>query len=277
MKNYLDLLNDVLLNGKDVGDRTGTGVKSVFGRQLRFDLKDSFPLVTTKKVYTRGIIHELLWFLNGDTNIKYLVDNNVHIWDAWANDNGDLGDIYGKQWTAWRTSKNTTINQIDDVIKQIKENPNSRRLIVSAWNPEFLPDEKLSPQENVNNGKQALPPCHTLFQFNVIDGMLSCQLYQRSADLFLGVPFNIASYSLLTCMIAQVCGLKPDEFIITFGNAHIYNNHIEQIKLQLTRKPLALPKLKLNPNIKNIFDFSIDDIEILDYNSHPSIKGEVAV
>lgn len=273
MKNYLDLLSDVLENGELVADRTGTGALTVFGRQLRFNLQDGFPLVTTKKVYTKGIIHELLWFIAGDTNIKYLVDNNVHIWDAWATEDGELGPIYGQQWTNW----NGHINQLADVVEQIKNNPNSRRLLVSAWNPEVLPNDKISPQDNVRNGKQALPACHTMFQFNVINGKLSCQLYQRSADLFLGVPFNIASYSLLTHMVAQVCGLIPHEFIITFGNAHIYSNHVDQVKLQLTRTPLSLPQLKLNKKIDNLFDFKPDDIEIVGYESYPAIKGSVAV
>ena len=245
-------------------DRTGTGTISVFGYQMRFDLQKGFPLLTTKKLHTKSIFHELLWFLKGDTNVKYLQENGVRIWNEWADENGDLGPIYGYQWRSWHSNDGRVIDQISEVIDQIKTNPNSRRLIVSAWNVGDL-------------DKMALPPCHTLFQFYVADGKLSCQLYQRSADVFLGLPFNIASYSLLTMMIAQVTGLKPGEFVHTLGDAHIYLNHIEQVKLQLTREPRKLPVLKLNPEITDIFDFTYDDIKVENYNPHPAIKGEVSV
>jgi thymidylate synthase len=274
MKQYLDLVKHVLENGNQKGDRTGTGTKSVFGYQMRFDLSEGFPIVTTKKLHLKSIIHELLWFLKGDTNIKYLKDNGVKIWDAWADENGDLGPIYGHQWRNWNSEE---IDQIADLIKELKANPNSRRMLVSAWNPGVLPDTSISFAENVANNKAALPPCHAFFQFYVADGKLSCQLYQRSADIFLGVPFNIASYALLTMMIAQVCDLEVGEFIHTFGDAHIYNNHFEQLELQLSRKPKKLPKMILNPAIKNIFEFTYDDFTLENYEPHDSIKGSVAV
>ena len=259
MDNYLNLLKDILENGTDKSDRTGTGTKSLFGYQLRFDLSKGFPLVTTKKTHLKSIIHELLWFLKGDTNIKYLNDNGVNIWNEWADENGELGSIYGKQWTDWNG-----INQIKELINQIKHNQDSRRLIVSAWNVSELPN-------------MALAPCHTLFQFYVADGKLSLQLYQRSGDAFLGVPFNIASYSLLLMMVAQVCNLKVGDFIHTFGDVHIYNNHIEQVKLQLSREPKTLPTMKLNPSVKNIFDFKYEDFTLENYNPYPTIKAPVAI
>lgn len=274
MKQYTDLVRHVLENGCQKGDRTGTGTKSVFGYQMRFDLNEGFPMVTTKKLHLKSIIHELLWFLKGDTNIKYLQEHGVKIWDAWADSNGDLGPVYGHQWRNWNSEE---IDQIAELIQELKTNPNSRRMLVSAWNPSVLPDTKTSFEENVANNKAALPPCHAFFQFYVADGKLSCQLYQRSADIFLGVPFNIASYALLTMMIAQVCDLAPGEFIHTFGDAHIYNNHFEQLELQLSREPRPLPKMILNPAIKNIFDFSYDDFTLEGYDPHPTIKGSVAV
>ena len=274
MKQYLDLVQHVLENGNQKGDRTGTGTKSVFGYQMRFDLAEGFPMVTTKKLHLKSIIHELLWFLKGDTNIKYLQDNGVKIWDAWADKNGNLGPVYGHQWRNWNSEE---IDQIADLIKELKTNPNSRRMLVSAWNPSVLPDTSISFSENVANNKAALPPCHAFFQFYVSDGKLSCQLYQRSADIFLGVPFNIASYALFTMMIAQVCDLEAGEFIHTFGDAHIYNNHFEQLELQLSRKPKPLPKMILNPVIKDIFDFTYDDFTLENYEPHDSIKGSVAV
>ena len=264
MQQYLDLLQYILDNGVEKSDRTGTGTKSYFGYQMRFDLQKGFPLVTTKKVHLRSIVHELLWFLKGETNIQYLKDNNVSIWDEWANENGELGPVYGKQWRSWSAADGKTIDQISDVIAQIKKNPDSRRLIVSAWNVAELPD-------------MALMPCHTLFQFYVAEGKLSCQLYQRSADVFLGVPFNIASYALLTMMMAQVCDLQAGDFIHTFGDVHIYSNHMEQVKLQLSRTPYPLPTMKLNPAIKNIFDFKFEDFALENYQSHPAIKAPVAV
>jgi thymidylate synthase len=264
MKQYLDFLQDILHNGTKKEDRTGTGTVSVFGRQMRFNLEEGFPLVTTKKLHLKSIIHELLWFLKGDTNIAYLKENNVRIWDEWADENGNLGPVYGHQWRSWSNPDGETIDQITNLIHDIKTNPDSRRLIVSAWNPADVP-------------KMALPPCHLLFQFYVADGKLSCQLYQRSADSFLGVPFNIASYALLTMMIAQVTGLKPGDFVHTVGDAHIYNNHIEQVELQLSREPKPLPQMKLNPSVTNIFDFTFDDFELVDYESHPHIKGAVSV
>ncbi|RZT21831.1 thymidylate synthase [Fictibacillus sp. BK138] len=264
MKQYLDFLQDILHNGTKKEDRTGTGTVSVFGRQMRFDLEEGFPLVTTKKLHLKSIIHELLWFLKGDTNIAYLKENKVRIWDEWADEEGNLGPVYGHQWRSWSAPNGDTIDQISNVIEDIKNNPDSRRLIVSAWNPADVPN-------------MALPPCHLLFQFYVADGKLSCQLYQRSADSFLGVPFNIASYALLTMMVAQVTGLKPGEFVHTVGDAHIYLNHVEQVELQLTREPKPLPKMKINPAITNIFDFTFDDFELLDYEAHPHIKGEVSV
>ena len=275
MKQYLDLLQHILDNGFQKGDRTGTGTKSVFGYQMRFNLEEGFPLLTTKKVHLRSIIHELLWLIKGDTNIKYLHDNKVSIWDEWADANGDLGPIYGAQWRNWN---NEGIDQIAELIESIKNNPNSRRHIVTAWNPSVLPDEKSKDfAQNVADGKAALPPCHAFFQFYVADNKLSCQLYQRSADVFLGVPFNIASYSLLTMMIAQVCGLGLGDFVHTFGDVHIYNNHIEQVKLQLSREPRHLPTMKLNPKIKSIFDFKYEDFKLEDYNPHDAIKAEVSI
>ena len=275
MKQYLDLLQHILDNGHHKGDRTGTGTKSVFGYQMRFNLEEGFPLLTTKKVHLRSIIHELLWLINGDTNIKYLHDNKVSIWDEWADENGDLGPIYGAQWRNWN---NEGIDQIADLIESIKNNPNSRRHIVTAWNPSVLPDEKSKDfAQNVADGKAALPPCHAFFQFYVADNKLSCQLYQRSADVFLGVPFNIASYSLLTMMIAQVCGLGLGDFVHTFGDVHIYNNHVEQVKLQLSREPRHLPTMKLNPEVKSIFDFKYEDFKLEDYNPYDAIKAEVSI
>jgi thymidylate synthase len=274
MKQYLDLVQHVLENGNEKGDRTGTGTKSVFGYQMRFDLSKGFPMVTTKKLHLKSIIYELLWFINGDTNIKYLQDNGVKIWNEWADENGDLGPVYGHQWRNWNSDD---IDQLSEVIASIKKNPNSRRMLVSAWNPSVLPDTSISFSENVAHGKAALPPCHTFFQFYVADGKLSCQLYQRSADIFLGVPFNIASYALFTMMIAQVCGLAAGEFIHTFGDAHIYNNHLEQLKLQLSRDPKPLPMMKINPNISSIFDFKFEDFELIGYDPHPHIKGAVAI
>ncbi|MFM9825097.1 thymidylate synthase [Flavobacterium sp.] len=274
MKQYHDLVKHVLDNGNQKGDRTGTGTKSVFGYQMRFNLAEGFPMVTTKKLHLKSIIYELLWFLKGDTNIKYLQENGVKIWDAWADENGNLGPVYGHQWRNWNSEE---IDQITELIKELKTNSNSRRMLVSAWNPSVLPDTSKTFSENVANNKAALPPCHAFFQFYVSDNKLSCQLYQRSADVFLGVPFNIASYALLTMMIAQVCNLEIGEFIHTFGDAHIYNNHFEQLELQLTREPRLLPTMILNPKINNIFDFTFEDFTLVDYNPHESIKGSVAV
>ena len=282
MKQYLDLVQHVMQNGCQKGDRTGTGTKSVFGYQMRFDLSEGFPMVTTKKLHLKSIIYELLWFLKGDTNIKYLQENGVKIWDAWADSTGDLGPVYGHQWRNWNSEE---IDQISELITELKTNPNSRRMLVSAWNPSVLPDTTKSFEENVANNKAALPPCHAFFQFYVsppppeggVKSKLSCQLYQRSADVFLGVPFNIASYALLTMMIAQVCDLDVGEFIHTFGDAHIYNNHFDQLKLQLTREPKQLPKMLLNPAIKNIFEFDFDDFTLEGYEPHAPIKGNVAV
>lgn len=274
MKQYLDLIKHVQENGILKEDRTGTGTKSVFGYQMRFDLSKGFPMVTTKKLHLKSIIIELLWFLKGETNIEFLKENNVKIWDAWATENGDLGPVYGHQWRNWNSEG---IDQITEVINTIKTNPDSRRMMVTAWNPSVLPDTSVSFAENVANNKAALPPCHAFFQFYVTEGKLSCQLYQRSADIFLGVPFNIASYALLTMMIAQVCDLKPGDFIHTFGDAHIYSNHSEQIALQLSREPKELPTMEINPAIKNIFDFTYDDFTLVNYNPHPHIKGVVSV
>ncbi len=274
MQAYLDLLQHILDNGVQKGDRTGTGTISCFGYQMRFDLSKGFPVLTTKKLHLKSIIHELLWFLKGDTNIQYLKENGVRIWDEWADKNGNLGPIYGHQWRNWNSEG---IDQISEVIEQIKNNPNSRRMLVTAWNPSVMPDTSKSFAQNVAEGKAALPPCHAFFQFYVADGKLSCQLYQRSADVFLGVPFNIASYALLTMMVAQVCDLQPGEFVHTFGDVHLYNNHIEQAKLQLTRQPRELPQMKINPEIKNIFDFTYDDFELVNYNPHPHIKAQVSV
>ena len=264
MKQYLDLLNNVLESGNLKEDRTGTGTKSIFGYQMRFNLQEGFPLVTTKKLHLRSIIHELLWFLQGNTNIDYLHQNKVTIWDEWANENGDLGPVYGKQWRAWETKEGKVVDQISELIEQIKTNPNSRRLLVNAWNV-----------GEINN--MALPPCHILFQFYVANGKLSCQLYQRSADIFLGVPFNIASYAILTHMIAQVCNLEVGDFVHTIGDAHLYTNHFDQARLQLSRSPYPLPQLKLNKEIKNILEFKFEDIEILNYQSHPTIKAPIAI
>ena len=264
MRQYLNLMQHVLEHGTKKEDRTGTGTLSVFGYQMRFNLSVGFPLLTTKKLHIKSIIYELLWFLRGDTSIRYLQEHGVNIWNEWADENGNLGPVYGAQWRSWATVDGRSIDQISHVIEQIKSNPDSRRLIVSAWNVGEIP-------------KMALPPCHLLFQFYVANGKLSCQLYQRSADIFLGVPFNIASYALLTMMIAQVCGLKPGEFIHTLGDTHLYSNHIEQARLQLTREPLGLPQMRINPSIKSIFDFEYSDFELVDYNAHPHIKAEVAV
>jgi thymidylate synthase len=264
MYQYHQLLQHILDKGVQKHDRTGTGTISVFGYQMRFDLGEGFPLVTTKKVHLKSIIHELLWFLKGETNIKYLKENGVSIWDEWADVDGELGPVYGKQWRSWEGAGGKTVDQVSELIEQIKKNPDSRRLIISAWNVADLP-------------KMALMPCHTLFQFYVADGKLSCQLYQRSADVFLGVPFNIASYALLTMMIAQVCDLQPGEFVHTFGDVHIYNNHLEQVKLQLSRKPYPLPTMKINPSVKDIFEFRFEDFTLENYQSHPAIKAPVAV
>jgi len=274
MKQYLDLVKHVIKNGVEKDDRTGTGTKSIFGYQMRFDLQEGFPILTTKKLHLKSIIYELLWFLKGETNIAYLKENNVKIWDAWADKNGNLGPVYGHQWRNWNSDG---IDQISEVIELIKTNPSSRRMLVSTWNPSVLPDTSVSFAENVANNKAALPPCHAFFQFYVSNGKLSCQLYQRSADIFLGVPFNIASYALLTMMMAQVTGYAYGDFIHTFGDAHIYNNHKTQIDLQLSRTPRALPTMKLNPAIKNIFDFTYDDFELVDYDPHPLIRGKVSV
>ena len=264
MQQYLKLLHHILGEGVNKSDRTGTGTKSCFGYQMRFNLQEGFPLVTTKKLHVKSIIHELLWFIKGETNIQYLTDNGVSIWNEWADENGDLGPVYGKQWRSWEGADGKVYDQLSDVIRQIKTNPDSRRIIISAWNVADLPD-------------MALMPCHTLFQFYVAEGKLSCQLYQRSADVFLGVPFNIASYALFTMMIAQVCDLQPGDFVHTFGDVHLYNNHFEQAKLQLSRKPFPLPAMRINPNVKSIFDFTYDDFTLENYQFHPPIKAPVAV
>jgi thymidylate synthase len=277
MQQYLALMRHVLDTGVKKEDRTGTGTLSVFGYQMRFDLNAGFPLVTTKKCHLRSIIHELLWFLKGDTNIAYLTDNNVKIWDGWATDDGELGPVYGKQWRSWEGVDGQVIDQISQLVEQIKTNPDSRRLIVSAWNPAVLPDTCFSPKENAEQGRQALPPCHTMFQFYVLEGKLSCQLYQRSGDIFLGVPFNIASYALLTMMLAQVCDLQLGDFIHTLGDAHLYVNHLDQANLQLTRQPYPLPKMKINSSIDDIFAFEINDFELKDYQAHDHIKAPVAI
>ena len=274
MKQYLDLVRHVLENGEVKGDRTGTGTKSVFGYQMRFDLSKGFPMVTTKKLHLKSIIYELLWFLKGGTNIDYLKENGVNIWNAWADKNGDLGPVYGFQWRNWN---NDGIDQIKILVKDLVKNPNSRRHLISAWNPSVLPDTSKSFESNIANGKAALPPCHAFFQFYVSNEKLSCQLYQRSADVFLGVPFNIASYSLLTMMIAQVCNLKLGDFVHTFGDAHIYSNHFEQMNVQLKREPRSLPSMKLNPSVTDIFDFKFEDFSLENYDPHPHIKGKVAV
>ncbi|WP_234734619.1 thymidylate synthase [Tellurirhabdus bombi] len=264
MQQYHDLLTHILKNGTRKTDRTGTGTISVFGHQMRFDLREGFPLVTTKKIHLKSVIHELLWFIKGETNIKYLNDNGVRIWDEWADENGNLGDVYGKQWRSWQAPDGRTIDQLQDVLNQLKNKPDSRRIIVSAWNPADVPH-------------MALPPCHAFFQFYVADGKLSCQLYQRSADVFLGVPFNIASYALLTMMIAQECGYEAHEFIWTGGDTHIYLNHLEQVDLQLSREPRELPNMRLNPSVKSIFDFKYEDFSLENYNPYPTIKAPVAV
>ncbi len=274
MKQYHDLVRHVMDNGSFKQDRTGTGTKSVFGYQMRFDLSEGFPMITTKKLHLKSIIHELLWFLNGDTNISYLQENGVRIWNEWADEKGNLGPVYGHQWRNWNSEE---IDQIAEVIQTLKNNPDSRRMLVSAWNPSVLPDTSKSFSENVAQGKAALPPCHAFFQFYVADGKLSCQLYQRSADIFLGVPFNIASYALFALMMAQVCGYQPGDFIHTFGDAHIYSNHFEQLELQLSREIRPLPKMLLNPEVKDIFGFKFDDFTLVDYDPHPHIKGIVAV
>mgnify|MGYP003322172218 FL=1 len=274
MKAYHDLLKHILENGTEKTDRTGTGTKSIFGYQMRFDLSEGFPMVTTKKVHLKSIIYELLWFLKGDTNINYLTENGVRIWNEWADENGDLGPVYGHQWRNWNSEG---IDQIKEVINTLKTNPDSRRMLVSAWNPSVMPDTSKPFAENVANGKAALPPCHAFFQFYVADNKLSCQLYQRSADVFLGVPFNIASYALLTLMVAQVCGLEAGDFVHTFGDVHIYSNHREQVDLQLSRDCRPLPTMKLNPAIKNIDDFTFEDFELIGYDPHPTIKAPVAV
>ena len=274
MKQYHDLLKHVLKEGIEKSDRTGTGTKSVFGYQMRFDLSEGFPMVTTKKVHLKSIVHELLWFLKGDTNIKYLQENGVRIWNEWADENGDLGPVYGHQWRNWNSEG---IDQITDIIETLKTNPDSRRMMVSAWNPSVMPDTSKPFTENVANGKAALPPCHAFFQFYVANGKLSCQLYQRSADIFLGVPFNIGSYALFTMMMAQVCGYEAGDFIHTFGDAHIYSNHMEQIELQLSRDLRPLPKMTLDPEVKDIFGFTFDSFTLTDYNPHPHIKGAVAI
>jgi thymidylate synthase len=274
VKQYLDLLEHILSHGIEKTDRTGTGTKSLFGHQMRFDLSQGFPLVTTKKIHVKSVIHELLWFIKGDTNITYLQENGVRIWNEWADENGDLGPVYGHQWRNWN---NEGIDQIKEVIQSLKTNPDSRRMLVSAWNPSVMPNTAVSFAENVANNKAALPPCHAFFQFYVADRKLSCQLYQRSADVFLGVPFNIASYALLTLMIAQICDLEPGEFIHSFGDVHIYTNHFEQVKEQLLREPKPLPKMILNPLIKSLFDFKYEDFTLINYDPHPLIKGKVAI
>ena len=277
MKEYLDLMRHVRDNGVKKEDRTGTGTISVFGYQMRFDLQKGFPLVTTKKCHLKSIIHELLWFIQGDTNIGYLTDNGVKIWNDWATEDGSLGPVYGAQWRSWPSPNGDTIDQLTQLIEQIRNKPDSRRLIISAWNPALLPDEGVSPQDNVRAGKMALPPCHTLFQFYVCEGKLSCQLYQRSADVFLGVPFNIASYALLTMMVAQVCDLALGDFVHTFGDAHLYLNHLEQVETQLARDPLPLPTMQLNPDVKVLEDFRFEDFELLNYQAHPHIAAPISV
>jgi len=277
MQAYLSLLQQILDQGAAKADRTGTGTTSLFGHQMRFDLSQGFPLVTTKKIHLKSIIYELLWFLAGDTNTKYLNDHGVKIWDAWATENGDLGPVYGAQWRDWQTHDGRHIDQIKILLNDLVERPHSRRHIVSAWNPGVLPDESISPQENARQGLQALPPCHTMFQFHVNEGRLSCQLYQRSADVFLGVPFNIASYALLTMMIAQVTGLEVGDFVHTFGDVHIYSNHFEQVTEQLNRQPYPLPQMKINPAVRDLFAFKFEDFELQNYQHHPLIKAPIAV
>ena len=277
MKTYLDLLQTILDTGTRKSDRTGTGTISLFGHQMRFDLSQGFPAVTTKKLHFKSIIHELLWFLSGDTNISYLNDNGVRIWDEWATDEGELGPVYGAQWRNWEAADGSHIDQVERLLQDLRKRPDSRRHIISAWNPALLPDESRSPQENAAAGLQALPPCHTMFQFHVADGRLSCQLYQRSADVFLGVPFNIASYSLLTMMVAQVVGLEPGDFIHTFGDVHIYLNHQEQVQTQLAREPYPLPQMHINPDVKDLFGFRYEDFELVNYQCHPAIRAPIAV
>lgn len=277
MQTYLDLLQHILDHGTPKSDRTGTGTISHFGYQMRFNLGEGFPAVTTKKLHFKSIIHELLWFLNGDTNIRYLNENGVRIWDDWATEEGELGPVYGAQWRNWQAPDGRRIDQVAQLLIDLKSKPDSRRHIISAWNPALLPDESRSPKDNAAMGLQALPPCHTMFQFHVADGRLSCQLYQRSADVFLGVPFNIASYSLLTMMIAQVVGLEPGDFVHTFGDVHIYLNHMEQVKNQLSREPFPLPVMKINPDRNDLFGFRFDDFELQDYQCHPAISAPIAV
>lgn len=277
MKQYLDLLYRVRQSGDFKGDRTGTGTRSLFGHQMRFDLRQGFPLVTTKKIHLKSVIHELLWFLRGETNVAYLRDNGVSIWDEWADENGELGPVYGYQWRSWPAPDGRHIDQIHQVLQQIRDNPDSRRIIVSAWNPADLPDERVSPQQNVAAGRMALAPCHAFFQFYVCDGRLSCHLYQRSADIFLGVPFNIASYALLTMMIAQICDLQPGEFIHTLGDAHLYTNHLDQADEQLSRTPYDLPRMQLNPDVTDLFGFCYEDFSLIGYQCHPHIKAPIAI
>ncbi len=280
MQQYLELMREIRDNGTDKGDRTGTGTRSVFGRQLRFDLSAGFPLLTTKKVHLKSIIYELLWFLDGNTNNQWLADRGVRIWNEWALDDGDLGPVYGKQWRSWACPDGSTIDQISELMTQLKRNPDSRRLIISGWNPADLPDESVGPQENVRKGKAALPPCHTLFQFYVANGKLSCQLYQRSADYVLGVPFNIASYALLTHMIAQQCGLEVGDFVHTFGDVHLYNDHIADpaiVQEQLSRTPRTLPQLLIKRKPDSIFDYQFEDFEVVNYDPHPAIRAAVSV
>ena len=277
MKTYLQLLQDILDKGSRKEDRTGTGTISLFGYQMRFDLSQGFPCVTTKKLHLRSIIHELLWFLNGDTNVGYLNENGVSIWDEWADEDGNLGPVYGAQWRNWKTADGRHIDQIKLLLNDLRERPDSRRHIVSAWNPAVLPDESRSPKDNARDGLQALPPCHTMFQFYVADGKLSCQMYQRSADVFLGIPFNIASYALLTMMIAQVTDLEPGDFIITLGDSHIYMNHLEQVNTQLSRETFALPVMKINPDRKDLFGFVYEDFDLQNYQHHAGIKAPIAI
>jgi len=277
MRTYLDLLQTILDRGTQKSDRTGTGTISLFGHQMRFDLSEGFPAVTTKKLHFRSIIHELLWFLAGDTNIRYLNENGVRIWDQWATEDGELGPVYGAQWRDWIAPDGRRIDQITQLLEDLRARPDSRRHIVSAWNPALLPDETRGPKENAAAGLQALPPCHTMFQFHVADGKLSCQLYQRSADVFLGVPFNIASYALLTMMIAQVVDLEPGDFVHTFGDVHIYSNHLDQVNEQLSREPLPLPEMRINPDVRDLFAFRYEDFELVNYRHHPAIRAPIAV
>lgn len=277
MKQYLDLMRHVRDTGVKKADRTGTGTLSIFGYQMRFDLAAGFPLITTKKCHLKSIIHELLWFLKGETNTRYLVENGVRIWNEWATEEGELGPVYGSQWRNWPAPNGDSIDQFAQLLQQIKNKPGSRRLIISAWNPALLPDESIAPRENAKRGLMALPPCHTLFQFYVSEGKLSCQLYQRSADIFLGVPFNIASYALLTMMVAQVCDLKLGDFVHTFGDAHLYLNHLEQVEEQLAREPLPLPTMWINPEVKDIFSFKFADFELQNYQAHPHIAAPISV